>query len=104
MSMRKTNKLLRQAHVKPVRQSVPIPGSLALEVRRVARERHLTMSRALVTLAETGVRAEVEAKENLKAAYQRFMDERDPARRDEAGKDLMRAVFGKDAIADDTVL
>jgi hypothetical protein len=32
------------------------------------------------------------------------MDERDPARRDEAGKDLMRAVFGKDAIADDTVL
>jgi hypothetical protein len=54
--------------------------------------------------ASPAERAEVEAKENLKAAYQRFMDERDAARRDEAGKDLMRAVFGKDAIADDTVL
>lgn len=104
MNVLKTNRLPRQPHVKPVRQSVTIPGSLAIEVRRVARERNLTMSRALVALAETGVRAEVEAKENLKAAYQRFMDEQEPARRDEAGKDLMRAVFGKDAIAGDTVL
>jgi len=46
-----------------IRQSVSIPAPLAIEVRRVARERHLTVSRALVTLAERGVRAEQEARD-----------------------------------------
>lgn len=81
-----------------------IPAPLAGEVRRVAKERHLTMSRALVVLAERGLRAETEARENLKAAYRRFMKEQEPARKEEAGKDLIRAIFGKDAIAEDTFL
>jgi len=89
---------------RPVRQSVTIPAPLAVEVRRVAKERHLTMSRAIVSLAERGVRAERDAKENLKAAYNRFLEEQEPARKDEAGKDLIRAIFGKDAVAEDTVL
>jgi len=87
-----------------MRQSVTIPAPLAVAVRRVAKQRHLTMSRALVSLAERGARAELDARENLKATYKRFMDEREPARKNEAGKDLVRAVFGKDAIAEDTVL
>lgn len=87
-----------------MRQSVTIPAPLAAEVRRVAKERHLTMSRALVSLAERGVRAELDAKENLKATYKRFLEEQEPARKNEAGKDLVRAIFGKDAIAEDTVL
>jgi len=101
--MVRSNKSRRRGAA-PVRQSVTIPGPLALEVRRIAQERQLTMSRALVVLAEKGVRAEAEAKENLKAAYRRFIDEQDPASKEEAGRDLVRAVFGKDAIADDTVL
>jgi len=32
------------------------------------------------------------------------MNERDPARKDEAGKDLVRTIFGANAIADDSVL
>src|ERR1019366_8176747 len=40
------------------RQSVTIPAELAVEVERVAREKHLTMSRALVVLAQRGVEAE----------------------------------------------
>ncbi|MBV9226167.1 MAG: hypothetical protein JOY85_19200 [Acidobacteriaceae bacterium] len=51
-----------------VRQSVTIPAPLASEVRRVAKERQITMSRALVALAERGVRAEAEAKEQLEAS------------------------------------
>jgi hypothetical protein len=89
---------------KTVRQSVTIPAPLAATVRRVAKQRHLTMSRALVSLAERGARAELDAKRNLAATYKRFMDEQEPARKNEAGKDLVRAVFGKDAIAEDTVL
>lgn len=87
-----------------VRQSVSIPGPLAAEVRRVAKERHLTISRALVTLAERGVRAEREAKEELNSAYRAFLKEQDPPRKDEAGKQLIRAIFGKDAIAEDSIL
>ena len=61
-----------------MRQSVTIPAALANEVQRVAKERHLTISRALVALAERGVRAEADAKAQLKTAYHRFMDEKDP--------------------------
>src|ERR1039458_9763384 len=45
-----------------VRQSVTIPAKLAIEVGRVARKNHLTMSRALVVLAQRGVEAEASAR------------------------------------------
>jgi hypothetical protein len=62
------------------------------------------MSRAIVASAERGVRAELDARENLKATYRRFMKEQDPASKDEAGKDLIRSIFGKNAIAEDPLL
>jgi hypothetical protein len=83
---------------------VTIPGPLAAEVRRVAKERRLTLSRALVSLAERGVQAENDEKENLRVSYERFIGEQEPTRKDDAGKDLSRAMFGKDAIAEDPVL
>lgn len=88
----------------PVRQCVTIPAPLVAEVRRVAKERNLTMSRALVSLAERGIRADLEAKANLKAAYKRFIGEQEVGAKNEAGQDLMRTIFGIDAIAKDTVL
>ena len=84
-----------------VRQSVTIPAQLAREVRRVAKERNVTMSRALVTLAQRGVEAEAAARAKLTTAYETFMAEQDPARRSEVGEDLIRAIFGKAAIAED---
>ena len=87
-----------------IRQSISIPASLAKEVRRVAKERHLTISRALVSLAERGVQAEQDAKENLNSAYHQFLKEQDPSKKEEAGRNLIRAVFGKDAIAEDQIL
>jgi hypothetical protein len=62
------------------------------------------MSRALVTLAERGVRAEAEAKAQLRASFSRFLEEKDPARKSEAGRELICAIFGKDALAEDPVL
>jgi hypothetical protein len=87
-----------------IRQSVTIPPPLAVAVRRVAKERQLTISRALVSLAERGVRAEREEKNSLKASYQRFLGEKDPAKKDAAGRDLIRSIFGDEAIAEDSVL
>ena len=89
--------------LRSVRQSVTIPAALATEVQRVAKERHLTISRALVALAERGVRAEAEAKAQLKASYRRFIEEKDPAVKNEAGLDLIRSIFGTDSIAEDSV-
>ena len=77
---------------KGIRQSVTIPGRLVREVRRVAKERHLTISRALVSLAAQGVEAELEAKKRLRTAYTRFLEGKDPTQKDEAGKDLIRAI------------
>jgi len=64
----------------------------------------MTMSRALVTLAEKGVEAESAARENLKAAYERFLREEEPSRKNEAGRDLIRAIFGKGALAKDSIV
>lgn len=61
------------------------------------------MSRALVVLAERGVRAEAEAKAQLKASYRRFIEETDPTGKNEAGLDLIRSIFGTDSIAEDSV-
>lgn len=62
------------------------------------------MSRALVVLAQRGVEAEAAARDRLNATYRRFISEADPGRKGEAGKDLIRAIFGKDAIAEDSIL
>jgi predicted DNA-binding ribbon-helix-helix protein len=93
----------RDMKASSVRQSVTLPAQLAKEVRRVAKERHLTTSRALVELAQRGVEAEALAKESLNAAYRVFMSEADPERKEEAGKDLIRAIFGTDAIAEGSI-
>ena len=98
-----TAKPPRNAKPKSVRQSVTIPPALAAEVRRVANKRHITMSHALVSLAERGVQAERDAKAALKNAYETFMSEQEPRRKEQAGKELIRAIFGKDSIAEDTV-
>jgi hypothetical protein len=86
-----------------VRQSATIPAHLAVEVRRLAKQRHITISRALVALAEQGVEAETAARENLNTMYQRFMSESDPDLKNEAGKDLIRTIFGRTAIAEDSI-
>jgi predicted DNA-binding ribbon-helix-helix protein len=94
----------RARGTRAVRQSITLPAPLAVEVRRLAKERHLTVSRAVASLVARGVQAEQGEKANLTAAYERFMSEADPQHQEEAGKDLIREVFGKDAIAGDSVL
>ena len=59
--------------------------------------------RALVALAERGVQAEAEAQRSLRSAYRGYLAESEPARKSETGKTLIRAIFGKDAIAEDSV-
>ena len=64
----------------------------------------VTIPAPLAALAERGLHAKIDAKESLTRAHRRFMDENEPARKNDAGKDPVRAIFGKDAIAGDRVL
>lgn len=59
------------------------------------------MSWALVTLAERGGETEAAARAKLTATYERFMAEQDPAKKSEVGEDLIRAIFGRAALAGD---
>jgi hypothetical protein len=59
------------------------------------------MSQALVTLAERGVAAETAARAKLTATYEEFITASDPARKSGVGEDLIRAIFGRAAIAED---
>jgi len=61
------------------------------------------MSRALVTLAEQGVEAQAAQRVKLAAAYQQFMNADDLTAKNEAGQELIQAIFGKAAIAEDPV-
>jgi len=51
-----------------------------------------------------GATAEQNARDNLRTTHQAFLREKHPSKRDEAGKDLIRAIFGKNAIAEDPFL
>jgi len=61
------------------------------------------MNRDMFGLAQRGAEAEAAARDSLNATYRRFMSEADPERKGAAGKDLIRAIFGTDAIAEDSI-
>ena len=66
----------------------------------MANERKVTISRALVTLAEKGVEAEAAGRRKLENAYEKFMAAKDTDK-NRMGKDLIQAIFGRDTIAED---
>jgi hypothetical protein len=81
--MRSKNSMTGKSTRRSIRQSVTIPATLA---------------------TEKGVEAEAAARAELTATYKRFIAESDPAKKNEAGKDLIRSIFGSEAIAEDPLL
>ena len=59
----------KSAPSRSVWQCVTMPAMLAVDVRRVAKDWHVTMSRALVDLAERGVHAEAEAATQVRVPH-----------------------------------
>jgi hypothetical protein len=45
----------------------------------------------------------MEARQQLKAAYRHFVEASEPEGKNEAGRDLIRAIFGTDSIAEDSI-
>ncbi len=69
----------------------------------MADEGSLTLALALVALAERGVQADLDARAKLDTAYAKFVAEPDQSRKDAAGMELIRSIFGADAIAENPV-
>ena len=88
---------------KSIRQSVTLTVPLAKEVRRIARQQRIPMSRALVSLAEQGVQARRDRRQQILSAYGRLVSEQNPQAIEQAGEDLMESIFGKNAFAKDPV-
>ena len=40
---------------------------------------------------------------DLKTAYRAFLEEQEPSKKEEAGQELIRAIFGNDAIAENAL-
>lgn len=66
-------------------------------------ERVTQLAHATNAQSTPSVLAEAEAKAQLKASFDRFISESDPSMKNEAGRDLIRSIFGDDAIAEDPV-
>jgi hypothetical protein len=49
------------------------------------------------------VAAETAARKGLELAYGRFVSEKDADRKNDVGKDLIRSIFGRNAIAEDSI-
>ena len=63
-----------------------------------SRKDRLTLSNALINPADPQVRAEKEARAKLHTSYSRFLRAKKASKKEAAGKDLIRAIFGDDAI------
>lgn len=79
---------------KPVRQSVTLPSKVAVQVRRMARNRRLSANRMLVELIENGIEAEKQKQRKFLELAERFRDATDPGEVKRLGDELGRLVFG----------
>jgi len=61
------------------------------------------MSKILSGYVEHGVRSDVDSMQRFDAAYDRFMEESNLEQKAAAGRELIRSIFGDDAIAEDQV-
>ncbi len=81
--------------------SVNLPQQLWEEVNRIAGEQNWSISQSIVFLASVGAESQRRAEANLKARYDAFINEGDPEAQTRAGREMIRAIVGPEAIAKD---
>ena len=87
------NGAMRMAN-KTVRQSVSLPGSVAAQVRSMARARRLSANRMLLELIEAGMEAQKRRQQEFFELAERFRNAADPEETKRLGDELGRMVFG----------
>jgi hypothetical protein len=79
---------------KPVRQSITLPGTLASQIRTLAKTRRVSANRMLVELVENGIEAEKRKQQEFFDLAERFRNATDPKEVKRLGDQLGRMVFG----------
>ena len=80
---------------------VTFPEPLWQETQRIASEQNWSVNEVIVYLARVGAASHRRAECNLKARYDAFVDEPDPEKQSRAGREMIRAIFGPESIAQD---
>ena len=79
---------------KPVRQSVSLPARVARRVRALASTRHVSASRVLVDLIESGLEAKDRERKHFLELADRLGRVRDPEEQARIKEELARMTFG----------
>jgi hypothetical protein len=78
--------------------SFEIPAPLLKEAERIAGQQNWTIPEAVTYLVSQGVEAQHATERTIARAYDAFMSASD-LDREQAGKDLLRSVFGSNSVA-----
>lgn len=78
--------------------TVEIPAAIAEEANRIANQQHWTLHHAILYLVNRGIKAQRETDISVTKAYDALMGA-SPEEQDEAGKALIRSVFGPASVA-----
>jgi hypothetical protein len=90
----RSTKVVDNGVMKPVRQSVSLPGNIAAQVKTLAKLRRLSANRMLVELIENGIEAEKKKQKDFFDLAERFRNAADPEEAKRLGDQLGRMVFG----------
>ena len=78
--------------------SVNFPADLAHEIKRISGEQNWPESQTIILLARLGMKAQKLAEQRQVASHDAFMKETDPEKQNERADELIRSIFGTDAI------
>ena len=76
------------------RQSVSLPGKVAVQVRKLAKTRRLSANRMIVELIECGIETEKRRQQEFFDLAERFRAARVPEEVKRLGDEMGRMVFG----------
>ena len=80
---------------------VTFPEPLWQETQRIASEQNWSVNEVIVYLARVGAAYHRRAECNLKSRYDAFVYELDQEKQSRAGREMIRAIFGPESIAQD---
>jgi hypothetical protein len=79
--------------------TVNFPPALYQEIKRISATENWAESDVVVLLTTLGAKSQKRMEMQLHSTYESFLRESDPVRQDQIGDDMLRSIFGPDAIA-----
>ncbi len=78
--------------------TVPLPADLYAEIKRISANENWPESKAVLMLAKLGAKSQKKMEAQFHSAYEAFMSESDPKAKDQLGDEMIRSIFGPEAL------